>query len=98
MSTSDVSAPSVGTQVTNGVKVLADLVLLPGSSQIVEGKVGSGILYGVAGFAAKAVFGPIGWIVAGLDSYSVSASGQHLWQLLSKGPAPQKPAETGKPE
>jgi hypothetical protein len=98
MSTSDVSAPSVGTQVTNGVKVLAELALLPGSSQIVEGKVGSGILYGVAGFAAKAVFGPIGWIVAGLDSYSVSASGQHLWQLLSKRPAQQKPAETGKPE
>jgi hypothetical protein len=92
------SAPSIGEQVTNGVKVLAELALLPGSSQIVEGKVGAGILYGVAGFAAKAVFGPLGWIVAGLDSYSVSASGQHLWQFVTKRPGQEKAAETGKAE
>ena len=92
------STPSAGEQVTNGVKVLAELALLPGSSQIVEGKVGSGIVYGVAGFAARAIFGPIGWIVAGLDSYSVSTSGQHLWQLLSRRPAQEKAAEPGKAE
>lgn len=89
--------PSVGEQVTNGVKILAELALLPGSSQIVEGKVGSGIVYGVAGFAAKAVFGPIGWIVAGLDSYSVSSSGRHLWEIVSRRPA-EKTATAGNAE
>jgi hypothetical protein len=89
--------PTVGEQVTNGVKILAELALLPGASQVVEGKVGSGIVYGVAGFAAKAVFGPIGWIVAGLDSYSVSSSGRHLWQLVGNHPA-EKTATPGNAE
>lgn len=92
------AAPSVGDQIVNGAKIIADLALLPGASQIVEGKVGSGLLFGLAGIAAKTVFGPVGWIAAGLDSYSVSASGKHLWQLASssKGDAPAH--ATGSPE
>lgn len=89
------SAPSTSEQVVNGVKIVANLALLPGTSQIVEGKVGAGILYGVGGLAARAVFGPIGWIAAGLDSYSVSSSGKHLWELMSK---PSASEEKRKPD
>lgn len=92
------SEPSVGEQIANGAKIVADLALLPGASQIVEGKLGTGLLYGVAGVAAKSVFGPLGWIAAGLDSYSVSATGRHLWQLVSKPGASAPVPATGSPE
>ena len=63
---------------------MADLVLVPGASQIVEGRVGSGILYAAGGFAARlllpGVLGPVGWIAVAVDSYSVSASGRHFWE------------------
>ncbi|MDM0053045.1 DUF6072 family protein [Variovorax sp. J22R115] len=92
------SAPTVSEQVANGVKIVANLALLPGSSQIVEGKVGSGVVYGLAGFAARAVFGPIGWIATGLDSYSLSSSGKHLWEHLTMPRVDDQPAKPGKPE
>lgn len=92
------SAPSVGDQLVNGAKVIADLALIPGASQIVEGKVGSGLLFGLAGIAAKTAIGPIGWIAAGLDSYSKSATGKHLWQLISEPKASAPAPATGSPE
>ena len=73
--------PSAGDQVVNALKFLADISIMPGSSQIVEGSVGSGVVYGVAGWAAKVMGGPLLWLGVGLDSYSVSASGKHLWEL-----------------
>ena len=76
--------PSIGEQIFNGVKLVADLVFVPGASHIVEGRVGSGILYAAGGFAARyllpGILGPVGWIAVGLDSYSVSASGRHFWE------------------
>lgn len=98
MATATRPAPTVSEQIANGVKIIADVALLPGSSQIVEGKVGSAVLYGLAGYAARAVFGPIGWIAAGLDSFSVSSSGRHLWEHISMPSVNDQPARGGKPE
>lgn len=74
--------PNAGEQVLNAVKFVANTSILPGSSQLIEGKVGAGLAYGVAGLAAKTVFGPWLWVGIGLDSYSKSASGKHLWELF----------------
>lgn len=74
--------PGAGEQVLNAVKFFADTAVLPGSSQLIEGNVGTGLLYGAAGLAARAVFGPWLWLGVGLDSYAKSASGRHLWELL----------------
>ena len=52
---------------------------MPGASQFVEGNIKSGTLHLLAGIAAKAVFGPVGWLVAGADAYSESVTGKHLW-------------------
>lgn len=81
-----------GEQVLNAAKFLADTVVIPGASQIMEGKVGPGILYGAAGVAAKALLGPWVMLGVGLDSYSKSASGKHLWELFGseKQAAPNK--------
>jgi len=85
---------SAGSQVLNAVKFLADISIMPGSSQIVEGSVGSGVVYGVAGWAAKVVGGPLLWLGVGLDSYSMSASGKHLWELLdTSNKTPEATAE-----
>lgn len=76
--------PGSGEQVLNAAKFLADTMVLPGSSQLIEGNVGTGVIYGVVGVAAKSFFGPWLWLGVGLDSYSKSASGKHLWELLGK--------------
>ncbi len=84
-------------QMVNGVKFIGDMAVLPGIGQIVEGNLGKGVLYGVTGIAAGAVIGPLGWIAIGLDSYSLSASGKHLWELFRK-PAAAESASTTKAE
>ena len=68
-------------QMVNGVKFIGNMAVLPGIGQIIEGSLGKGVLYGVTGVAASAIVGPLGWIVTGLDSYSLSTSGKHLWEL-----------------
>jgi|SRR6516225_9560878 hypothetical protein len=97
---SDNQPPTAGNQVMNAVKFIADVSILPGSSQIVEGSVGPGLLYGAAGFAAMAIGGPLLWLGVGLDSYSMSASGKHLWELLPSYPytrgATAEPVQTSK--
>ncbi|MDP1547832.1 MAG: hypothetical protein Q8L87_17630 [Anaerolineales bacterium] len=85
---------SAADQLVNGVKFIGDVAVLPGIGQIIEGRLGTGVVYGLAGFAAHAVVGPLGWIAAGLDSYSVSSSGNHLWELFgsSRAAVVQSPA------
>ena len=91
--------PSAGGQVVNALKLIADVAILPGSGQLVEGKVGEGAVYGAVGLAAKIIspiLGPLfflPWVMVGLDSYSKSTSGRHLWQL---GPAPSAPPAVSK--
>jgi hypothetical protein len=90
MSSNDNDNPGAGEQVLNAAKFVADTAVLPGISQLIEGQVVSGVVYGAVGLAAKAVFGPWLLLGVGLDSYSQSASGKHLWQLFDKpkGDAP----------
>jgi hypothetical protein len=95
--------PSAGEQVVNALKLVADVSVLPGTSQLVEGKVNEGILYGLAGIASKIiltpVLGPAVWIpqvLIGLDSFSKSASGRHLWETAL--PKPQAPKTSDVPQ
>ena len=71
-------ATTAGAMAMNGVKVVADIGVLPGASQLIEGNVKSGVLYAVGGLAAGAILGPIGWLAFGADSMSKSLSGRHL--------------------
>ena len=80
----ETTRPTTGQQVVNGVKFVANVVIVPGASQIVEGKVVEGIAYAGSGLVARSLLpgllGPIGWLAVALDSYSYSASGRHLWE------------------
>jgi hypothetical protein len=80
--------PAPGAQAVNAVKLVADVGVLPGLGQLFEGKIAEGALYGVGGLATKALLvpvlgGPLGliaWVALGLDSYSKSSTGVHLWE------------------
>ena len=95
---------TAGEQVTNVLKLVADLAIIPGSGQLVEGKIGEGVMYGLAGVAAKIIsplFGPlfwVPWVFVGLDSFSKSAAGKHLWEPAQPSAAPPSvPQEPGRP-
>ncbi len=65
----------------NGAKALGEIAILPGFSLVVDGDVKSGAIHAAAGLLAGVVLGPlavIGWIAAGVDSYSQSVSGMHF--------------------
>jgi hypothetical protein len=95
------TTPPPGGQVVNAVKFVADQVFMPGTSLLVEGKVGAGLMHGVAGIAGRVLMGPVGWMMVGLNSYSKAASGKHLWEhftsptsepeVILQEPPPQRP-------
>lgn len=79
---------NAGAQVVNGVKLVADVGVLPGIGQFVEGNIAEGAMYGVGGLATKAILVPmlgvplglLAWVALGLDSYAKSSTGAHLWE------------------
>ena len=89
----EIKDPAPGTQAVNAAKLVANVAILPGIGQLVEGKIAEGAVYGVSGLAAKALLvpvlgGPLGllaWVALGLDSYAKSSTGAHLWE--QKAPA-----------
>jgi hypothetical protein len=64
----------------NGVKAVADVGILPGTSQFLEGDVKSGALHALAAVVAGALIGPVGWFLVGASSASKSVSGKSLFQ------------------
>jgi len=70
----------------NGVKALAEIVVLPGSSLLMTGETANGLMHTVGAVAAGALFGPIGWGLVVADSLSKSIAGRHLWQTASPTP------------
>ena len=75
--------------VKNGVR-LASEFFVPGGSQFLDGKVGSGAVHAVAGLVAKALIGPPGWILAAANSYSKSCSDKNLLELFQRPGAAKK--------
>jgi hypothetical protein len=66
----------------NGVKLVGEVAVLPGSGLLLEGKVVSGLVHTGSAILAGALIGPIGWALVVLDSYSESVTGKHLWNHL----------------
>lgn len=64
----------------NGVKAIADVGIMPGTSQFLEGDVRSGALHVLAAVVARSLLGPMGWFLVGASSVSKSVSGKGLFQ------------------
>jgi hypothetical protein len=73
-------SPSGSEHVLNGVRLAADVAVTPGVSHLLDGRVGQGVVYAGGALVARYLLGPLGWLAVALDSYSVSASGKHLWE------------------
>src|SRR3954447_829421 len=68
----------------NGIKLLGEAFVTPGSSLILEGRVGAGLLHGALGMAAMSLMGPLGplaRVLIAANSYSRSTADQNLWEL-----------------
>jgi hypothetical protein len=79
-------------QISNAAKLGADMVLLPGTSYLVDGKLLPGVIASAGGIIARSFFGPLGWASVGLASYCLN----RLSGTPHKGtPMPQPSPETG---
>jgi len=78
--------PSVaqsGTPILNGVKLAGEVLVVPGTSLLLDGNIKSGAFHVAGAYAARALLGPIAWAYVAADSFSVSVSGKHLHQQFA---------------
>ena len=74
--------PSPAAEIVNAVKLVGDVMVLPGSSLLMRGKVLPGGAHALLGFLAwrflGTVAGPISWILLAANAYAKSSSGSYL--------------------
>lgn len=78
------TASTGGDAVVNGVKLVGEGLVVPGSSLLLDGDVTRGIGHALAGVVAQALIGPLGWFLVAANSYATSVSGQNLVQTVKK--------------
>ena len=71
------------TTVTNAVKVAGELLIMPGASQIIDGKLGSGLLHAGAAIVVLAI----------ANSLSKSINGKSLWSRVKESANRKEPLE-----
>lgn len=64
--------------VNNAVKLAGEGLIAPGTSLLLDGDIKGGAVHLVVGLAAKALLGPIGWVLVAADSFSRSTTGKGL--------------------
>lgn len=67
----------------NGVKLVGEVALLPGTSLLLDGEVVEGGAHALLGLAAGAFFGPLGYFLVAANSYSKSVTGTALVDRVS---------------
>jgi hypothetical protein len=73
----------------NGVKVVAETVVAPGMSLLLDGKIKSGLLHTGGGILAKLVLGVPGVLLVAANSYAKSVSGKGLvGNITGRGTGP----------
>lgn len=65
------------------VKLAGDFAVMPGTSQILQGKLGSGLAHAALGIAGGAILGPIGWVAVAANSFTKSLSDENIWAHVS---------------
>jgi hypothetical protein len=86
------AAPLVTEETLGKVVKGAGELSLPGFSLYLDKKIGEAALHTIAGLAAASIFGPLGYVLVGADSFSKSVSGRNLvHHLASKSTTPTTP-------
>jgi hypothetical protein len=78
--TTQVEAPA-GVIIGRGLRILGE-TRVPGASQILDGKLKSGVFHIIAAVAARALIGGVGVALVAADSYSKSTSGKGLLERV----------------
>lgn len=73
----------------NGVKLSGEMLLIPGSSLLLDGNVKSGLFHAGAGILAKIILGVPGFLLVAANSYSLSCTGKGLLANLSGSKNPR---------
>ena len=76
------SEPSSGVVVGRGVKLIGEMVVGPGASLAMDGKILPGAAHFVGGVLARWAFGPVGWFLVAANSYAKSVTGKGLTEHL----------------
>jgi len=75
-----------GVELLNALKLVGELVLLPGSSLLIQGKVTQGGTHAILGVLAwkllGRISGPVGWVLLAANSFAKSTSGKYLHDYL----------------
>lgn len=66
----------------DGVKLTGELLLSPGVSLFLDGRIKPGVAHAGAGLLAKVALGPPGLLLVAANSYSVSRTGKDLLSNL----------------
>jgi hypothetical protein len=69
--------------VANAVKLAGEGLIAPGTSLLLDGDFKMGGVHVVAGLAAKALLGPIGWLLVAANSFSSSTTGKNLFEQFA---------------
>ena len=84
---------------SNALRLAGDTLIAPGTSLIIDGKIADGAAHVAVGIAARAVFGPIGWLAVAADAYAKSTTGtsllDHVFKLAKKPAAGQTTGQSG---
>ena len=68
------------TTVSNAVKLAGNLIMWPGTSQLLEGNVPAAGLHAILGLAAGAFLGAPGILLAAANSFAQSATNKNLYE------------------
>jgi hypothetical protein len=68
----------------NAVKLIGELAILPGTSQLLDGNITSGAAHAAIGWAAGALLGLPGLILVAANSYSQSVSNKGLYDYVQE--------------
>lgn len=69
----------------NAVNLAGDFAVLPGTSQVLKGRIGSGLLHAAVGVGGRWFLGPAGWVAwfgAAANSYAKTSTGYDLFSLI----------------
>jgi hypothetical protein len=77
---------------TNGLKLVSESVA-PGMSLALNGRVAAGLAHFAGARLARAVLGPVGWLLVAANSYSLSSQGKSLVTEVSEVRGRRKAAE-----
>lgn len=82
--------PSGGALIGRALKIAGETGVAPGSSLILDGKIGLGALHLFSAGIARSLLGPAGFLYVAANSYTKSVTGNHIHEHILGGGGDKK--------